>query len=77
VIKEEINLINDDAKDIAKLSADDQNINTHDTEEAEVAISMLNVFIEQLKELYNPYVEKTVNLLCNIIKEHPNEDVKE
>ena len=38
---------------------------------------MLNVFIEQLKELYNPYVEKTVNLLCNIIKEHPNDDVKE
>lgn len=38
---------------------------------------MLNVFIEQLKELYNPYVEKTVSLLCNIIKEHPNEDVKE
>jgi hypothetical protein len=38
---------------------------------------MLNVFIEQLKELYNPYVEKTVNLLCTIIKEHPNEDVKE
>ena len=38
---------------------------------------MLNVFIEQLKELYNPYVEKTVNLLLTIIKEHPNEDVKE
>lgn len=38
---------------------------------------MLNVFIEQLKELYNPYVEKTVSLLCSIIKEHPNEDVKE
>ena len=38
---------------------------------------MLNVFIEQLKEMYNPYVEKTVNLLCSIIKEHPNEDVKE
>jgi len=38
---------------------------------------MLNVFIEQLKELYNPYVEKTVTLLCTIIKEHPNEDVKE
>jgi len=29
---------------------------------------MLNVFIEKLKELYNPYVEKTVNLLCTIIK---------
>jgi hypothetical protein len=38
---------------------------------------MLNVFIEQLKELYNPYVEKTVILLCKIIKNHTNEDVKE
>ena len=38
---------------------------------------MLNVFIEQLKEMYNPYVEKPVNLLCSIIKEHTNEDVKE
>ena len=27
--------------------------------------------------MFNPYVEKTVNLLCTIIKEHPNEDVKE
>lgn len=75
VIREEINLLNDDKVD--EKEGDDQNINTHDTEEAEVAISMLNVFIEQLKELYNPYVEKTVGLLCNIIKEHPNEDVKE
>ena len=38
---------------------------------------MLNVFIEQLKQLYAPYVEKTVQLLCTIIKDHPNDDVKE
>lgn len=38
---------------------------------------MLNVFIEQLKELYGPYVEKTVQLLCTIIQDHPNDDVKE
>lgn len=37
---------------------------------------MLNVFIEQLKELYAPYVEKTVQLLCTIIQDHPNDDVK-
>jgi hypothetical protein len=37
---------------------------------------MLNVFIEQLKELYGPYVEKTVQLLCTIITDHPNDDVK-
>jgi hypothetical protein len=73
VVREEIELIGDDLKE----EEDDQNINTHDTEEAEVAISMLNVFIEQLGPLYNPYVAQTVNLLCKIIKEHPNEDVKE
>ncbi len=38
---------------------------------------MLNVFIDKLKELYAPYVQKTVELLCNIIKDHPNDDVKE
>lgn len=38
---------------------------------------MLNVFIEQLKEMYGPYVQPTVELLCKIIKEHPNEDVKQ
>ena len=38
---------------------------------------MLNVFIEKLKELYAPYVQKTVELLSTIIKDHPNDDVKE
>lgn len=38
---------------------------------------MLNVFIEQLKELYSPYVEETVALLCKIIKQHLNDDVRE
>ena len=78
VIQEEIAMVNGALeKDEDDKEKDDKNINTYETEEAEVAISMLNVFIEQLKELYNPYVEKTVNLLCTIIKEHPNEDVKE
>ena len=38
---------------------------------------MLNVFIEQLKEMYSPYVESTVSLLCKIITDHLNEDVRE
>lgn len=37
---------------------------------------MLNVFIEQLKELYVPYAEKTSAMLMPIIKEHSNEDIK-
>lgn len=77
VIKEEIALVNGEVSKEEEEGNKDKNINTYETEEAEVAISMLNIFIEELKELYNPYVEKTVNLLCSIIKEHPNEDVKE
>jgi hypothetical protein len=38
---------------------------------------MLNVFIDQLKEYYTPYVEQTVTLLCKIIKEHLNDSVRE
>lgn len=79
------NVINTELKMVANPVVDEDkkeedaadNINTFETEEAEVAISMLNVFIEQLKELYAPYVEKTVQLLCTIIQDHPNDDVKE
>lgn len=80
VINTELKLVNNhtDAQDEKKETEDvADNINTFETEEAEVAISMLNVFIEQLKELYAPYVEKTVQLLCTIIQDHPNDDVKE
>ena len=52
-------------------------ISTYETEEAEVAIAMLNVFIEQLKELYHPYVQDTVTLLCRIITEHITDDIRE
>ena len=36
---------------------------------------MLNVLIEELKEQYSPYVEKTITLLCTLANEHPNEDI--
>ena len=38
---------------------------------------MLNVFIDQLKELYSPYVQDTVTLLCKIITDHLNDDVRD
>lgn len=38
---------------------------------------MLNVFIDQLKELYIPYVDETIAILCKIIKEHSNDNIKE
>lgn len=52
------NVFNDNAKqnevDEKKVS-----INTFDTEEAEVAINMLSVMMEELKELFADYVEQT------------------
>ena len=35
------------------------------------------MFFSQFKELYCPYVEKTVTLLSSIIKEYPHKDIKE
>jgi hypothetical protein len=61
----------DEAEELTK-----ESINTYETEEAEVAISMLNVFIEELKDLYEPYAEETSNILIPIIKNHSNEEIK-
>jgi hypothetical protein len=61
----------DEADEIAK-----ESINTYETEEAEIAISMLNVFVEELKELYFPYAEQTATILMPIIQKHSNEEIK-
>lgn len=80
VINNELNLVQNPGtkeEEDQKESKVGDSINTFETEEAEVAISMLNVFIEQLKELYAPWVEQTVALLCKIITDHLNDDVRE
>ncbi len=51
VIQEEIAMVNGEVEKEDDENNKDKNINTFETEEAEVAISMLNVFIEELKEL--------------------------
>ncbi len=55
------------AEDLAK-----ESINTYETEEAEVAISMLNVFVEELKEDYYPYAIETAKILSPIIEKQAN-----
>ncbi len=60
VINTELNLVNQpehQTEEKEEKEQDETGINTFETEEAEVAIGMLNVFIDQLKELYSPYVE--------------------
>lgn len=55
------NVFNDNKSNLNRETDDDKKINiqTYDTEEAEVAINMLSVIMEELKELYANYVEKT------------------
>ena len=45
MVQEEIALVNGTMEKDEEKEKDDKNINTYETEEAEVAISMLNVFI--------------------------------
>lgn len=51
-------------------------MNTSDTEEAEIAINMLSVFIEELKEDYSPYVLSTTELILPLVNYLSNEDVR-
>ena len=60
----------DDGKDEIK-------INTYETEEAEIAIAMLNVFIKEMKEFYVPYAERTINIILTIVKNMVNESIKQ
>lgn len=51
-----------------KVKDESTKINTYETEEADVAIAMLDVFITELCEDFKPYVEKASELivpLCN------------
>ena len=51
-------------------------INTFDTEEAEVAINMLAVMIEELKELYADYVEQTTTIILPLVNYAANEEIR-
>lgn len=53
-----------------------EDINTYETEEVEVALNMLSVLIDEMKENFSPYVEiatKLVLPLCNFTK---NENIR-
>jgi len=55
---------------------DVSNINTYNTEEAEVAINMLSVFIEELKEKFAPYVEDATKLIYPLVNYNKNEGIR-
>lgn len=55
---------------------DDTKINTYETDEAELAIFMLNIFVEKLSTTFRPYVPQTCEILFPIIKNHTNDVVR-
>jgi len=71
------NVFNDNQNNMNN-SEDDKKvtINTFDTEEAEVAINMLSVMMEELKELYTDYVEQTTKILLPLVNYSTNEDIR-
>ena len=58
-------------------SEDKININTSDTEEAEIAINMISVFVEQLKEEFSEYVETTTQLILPLVNFNTNENIRQ
>lgn len=37
---------------------------------------MLNVFVEELKEMYFPYAKQTADILIPLLQKHSNEEIK-
>jgi len=59
---------------MAAITKDD--INTHDTEEAETAINMLHVIIEEMKSHFAPYLETTTQLILPLCSFSTNEGLR-
>ena len=54
-----------------------QNLNTFDHEEVEIAISMIQVFVTELKKGYIPYVEKTTEIILRAVSYKVNNNIRE
>jgi hypothetical protein len=72
------NVFNDNKSNLEQGDSEEKKINiqTYDTEEAEVAINMLSVIMEELKELYANYVEKTTQIILPLVNYSTNEDIR-
>lgn len=68
------NVFNENQKDVE--GEKKVNINTFDTEEAEVAINMLSVMMEELQELFADYVEQTTQIILPLVNYSTNEDIR-
>ncbi|CAD8079878.1 unnamed protein product [Paramecium primaurelia] len=51
-------------------------LHTYDNEEAEVAIHMLSVFIEELKQSFFPFVEKCIQLIVPLSQFNSDENIR-
>jgi len=52
-------------------------IHTSDTEEGEIALSMLNVLIDQLQEDFGQFVEPTTHLVLPLVNYNTNENIRQ
>lgn len=68
------NVFNENQKDVE--GEKKVNINTFDTEEAEVAINMLSVMMEELQEQFADYVEQTTQIILPLVNYSTNEDIR-
>jgi len=52
------------------------NISTWETEEKEIGINMLCVFVDELKGLFSPYIEQTTKIVLPLIDYNANEAIR-
>ncbi|CAD8128052.1 unnamed protein product [Paramecium sonneborni] len=57
-------------------SENGKELHTYDNEEAEVAIHMLSVFIEELKQSFFPYVERCIKLIVPLCQFNSDENIR-
>lgn len=51
-------------------------VNTSESEDAEISIGLIKVFVGQMKDHYLPYLEKTSEMLTFLIDKSQNEDLR-
>lgn len=72
-----VDLLNEVKPDTEKGKAETTiNINTDETEEKDVAIQMLSVFVEELEEDYAVYVEPTLKIMLSLISYEANDSIR-
>ena len=65
-----------DANNSEVKPSEEEAFHTNDSEEAEVAIDMLSVFIKELKSAFHPYIEGCTKLVVPLCQYQHDENVR-